>query len=172
MNHWFYYVIIKWVIDMGFDELLKELDENLIVNKVEKSGGTLYIYCDIDHTVAKCKYCGMESSSVHSRYTRTVSDLPIQEYQVKLIITVPKYFCINEKCHHKTFAYILPFAEGNSLRTKRLDAHIYEMGIRNSSLETKKQLSKSHISVSNSTVLRLIKKKQNPSSTTGRKIYL
>lgn len=156
---------------MGFDELLKELDKNLTINKVEKCGGVLYIYCGIGHIVAKCKYCGMESSSVHSRYTRTVSDLPIQEYQVKLVITVPKYFCTNKKCRHKTFAYVLPFADGNSLRTKRLDAHIYQMGIRNSSLETKKQLSQGHISVSNSTVLRVIKKKHNPSSTTGQKTY-
>ncbi len=98
---------------MGFDELLKGLDENLIVNKVEKSGEVIYIYCDIDHTVDKYKYCGMENPSIHSRYTRKISDFPIQEYQVKFIITVPKYFCTNKKCDYKTFAYILPFSDGD-----------------------------------------------------------
>lgn len=156
---------------MGFDELLKELDENLIIRKIEKSGRLLYIYCDIDHTVVKCKYCGMESHSIHSKYTRTISDLPIQEYQVRLIVTVPKYFCINEKCPHKTFAYMLPFADVNSLRTKRLDSYIYQMGIKNSSLETEKQLSNTHISVSNSAILRIVKKKQNLSSIMRQKTY-
>ena len=62
---------------MELDVLLKELDENLTINRVEKSGKALYIYCDINCTVAKCKYCGMESHSVHSRYIRTISDLPL-----------------------------------------------------------------------------------------------
>lgn len=133
---------------MELDVLLKELDENLIINRVEKSGKALYIYCDINCTVAKCKYCGMESHSVHSRYIRTISDLPIQDYQVKLVITVPKFFCANERCSHKTFAYLIPFAASNSLRTKRLDDYIYRVGMKNSSLEAEKQISDSHVSVS------------------------
>lgn len=156
---------------MGFDELLKELDRNLIISKVEKSDGTLYIYCDIGDTAAKCKYCGMESHSVHSRYLRTVSDLPIREYRVKLVITVPKFFCTNKKCHHKTFAYPLLFVGENSLRTKRLDEHIFQMGIKNSSLETERLLANSHILVSNSTILWVVKKKQCPPSIMGQKTY-
>lgn len=77
---------------MELNELLKELDTNLSIRKIEKSDKILYLYCDIDCTIAKCKYCGTESHSVHSKYTRTISDLPIQNYQVKLIITVPKFF--------------------------------------------------------------------------------
>ena len=149
---------------MELDVLLKELDENLTINRVEKSGKALYIYCDINCTVAKCKYCGMESHSVHSRYIRTISDLPIQDYQVKLVITVPKFFCANERCSHKTFAYLIPFAASNSLRTKRLDDYIYRVGMKNSSLEAEKQISDSHVSVSNNTILRIIKKKRNQSS--------
>lgn len=77
---------------MELNELLKELDTNLVIRKIEKSDKTLYLYCDIDCMIVKCKYCDMESHSVHSKYTRTISDLPIQSYQVKLIITVPKFF--------------------------------------------------------------------------------
>lgn len=77
---------------MELNELLKELDTNLVIRKIEKSDKTLYLYCDIDCMIVKCKYCGTESHSVHSKYTRTISDLPIQNYQVKLIITVPKFF--------------------------------------------------------------------------------
>lgn len=159
------HVIIKWVNGMGLDELLKELDENLTISRVEKSGRVLYLYCVINCSVAKCKYCGAESQSVHSRYVRTISDLPIQNYQVKLVITVPKFFCTNEICCHKTFAYPIPFAPANSLRTKRLDDYIYQVGMKNSSLEAEKQISGSYVSVSNNTILRIIKKKQTQSST-------
>lgn len=143
---------------MELNDLLKELDKNLTISKVEKSDRVLYIHCDINCTVTKCKYCGMESYSVHSRYIRTISDLPIQDYQVKLVITVPKFFCTNKACHHKTFAYQLPFAAANSLRTRRLDHFIYQVGMRHSSLEAEKQISNSHVSVSNNTILRIIKK--------------
>lgn len=114
--------------------------------------------CDIDCTIVKCKYCGTESHSVHSKYTRTISVLPIQNYQVKLIITVPKFFCTNEKCSHKTFAYPIPFADKNSLRTNRMDDYIYQIGMKSSSLDAEKQISGSHVSVSNNTILRIIKK--------------
>lgn len=156
--------MIKWVNVMELDALLKELDENLSISRVEKFGGILYIYCDINCMVAKCKYCGTESHSVHSRYIRTISDLPIKNYQVKLVITVPKLFCANKRCCHKTFAYPIPFATANSLRTKRLDDYIYRVGMKSSSLDAEKQIFDSHVSVSNNTILRIIKKKQNQSS--------
>ena len=138
--------------------MLEELDENLAISRVEKLGKVLYIYCDLNGTVANCKYCGMESHSVHSKYIRTISDLPIQDYQVKLVIIVPKFFCANERCSHKTFAYPIPFAAANTIRTKRLDDYIYRIGMKNSSLEAEKLISDSHVSVSNNTILRIIKK--------------
>lgn len=69
---------------MELDPLLKELDENLAINRVEKPGKVLYIYCILNCNVANCKYCGIESRSDHSKYIRTISDLPIQDYQIKL----------------------------------------------------------------------------------------
>lgn len=143
---------------MELNDLLKDLDKNLIISKIEKSDRILYIHCDINCTVVKCKYCGMESHSIHSNYIRTISDLPIQGYQVRLVVTVPKFFCTNERCRYKTFAYPLPFAASNSLRTKRLDDYIYQVGMKNSSLDAQKQISGSHVSVSNNTILRIIKK--------------
>ena len=143
---------------MELDTLLKELDENLDINSVEKRGKILHIYCVLSCTVAKCKYCDMVSHSAHSKYIRTISDLPIQDYQVKLVITVPKFFCTNERCSHKTFAYPISFVAANSKRTKRLDDYIYRIGMKNGSLEAKKQIPDSHVSVSNNTILRIIKK--------------
>ncbi len=82
----------RWHLDVTFREdgnhtLEKQASYNLnIMRKV------LYLYCVINCSVAKCKYCGAESQSIHSWYVRTISDLPIQDYQVKLVITVSKFF--------------------------------------------------------------------------------
>ena len=143
---------------MELDELIKELDSKLVVTGKETKDDIMYIYCETKKQTTKCKYCGEESQSVHSVYTRTISDLPIQKYKVKLVITVKKYFCNNPKCNHTTFAEPLNFVEKNALRTKRLDDYIKEVGLKNSSIEAKNQITNSHVEISNNTILRILKK--------------
>ena len=50
--------------------------------------------------------------------------------------------------------------EENALRTKRLDEYINEVGLKNSSVEAKKQITNTHVQISNNTILRIIKKKK------------
>lgn len=143
---------------MELDELIKELDKKLVVTRKEIKDGIMYIYCETKKQSTRCKYCGEESENVHSVYTRTISDLPIQKYKVKLVITVKKYFCNNPKCNHTTFAEPLDFVEKNALRTKRLDEYIKEVGLKNSSIEARNQITNSHVEISNNTILRILKK--------------
>ena len=145
---------------MELNDLIKELDKKLEVVRKEVKDDVMYIYCETQKQPTKCKYCGKESEGVHSVYTRIISDLPIQKYKVKLVIKVKKYFCNNSKCDHTTFAEPLDFVEKNALRTKRLDEYINEVGLKNSSIEAKKQITNSHVQISNNTILRIIKKKK------------
>ena len=145
---------------MELDELIKELDSKLVVTGKEIKDDIMYIYCETKKQSTKCKYCGQESQNVHSIYIRTISDLPILKYKVKLVITVKKYFCNNPKCKHTTFAEPLDFVEKNALRTKRLDEYINEVGLKNSSIEARNQITSSHVKISNNTILRIIKKKK------------
>ena len=148
---------------MELDELVKELDNKLEVTRKEIKDDIMYIYCETKQQSTKCKYCGEESENVHSVYTRTISDLPIQKYKVKLVIIVKKYFCNNPKCNHTTFAEPLDFVEKNALRTKRLDEYIKEVGLKNSSIEARNQITNSHVEISNNTILRILKKRKNHS---------
>lgn len=146
---------------MELDELIQELDKKLIVTKKEIVDGIMYIYCETEKQKVKCKYCGKQSDSVHSTYIRTISDLPIQKYKVKLVIKVKKYFCNNKKCKKTTFAEPLDFVEKNSLRTKRLDEYINKIGLSTSSIEARKQINATHVDISNNTILRIVKKNKN-----------
>lgn len=103
---------------MELNELIKELDKKLEVTMEEIIEGTMYIYYETKRQNTKCKYCGKESQSVHSTYTRTIADLPIQNYKVKLIITVKKYFCNNDECNYKTFVESLEFVEKECNKNK------------------------------------------------------
>ena len=101
----------------------------------------------------------MKKYIVHTK--RTISDLSIQNYKVKLIINVKKYFCNNNKCKHTTFAEPLEFIEDNAIRTKRLDDCINKIGLKTSSKDAERQIKDTHVNISNNTILRIIKKNEN-----------
>lgn len=146
---------------MEIDEIIKELEQKLIITKKEIVNDVMYIYCETKKQNTECRYCGKETESVHSCYTRTISDLPIQKYKVKLVITVKKYFCFNKKCKHTTFAESLNFVEDHGIQTKRLNNYINNIGLKNSSVEAEKQIKSSHVNISNNTILRIVKKRRN-----------
>ena len=144
---------------MNLNDLIKKLDNDLIVNETKIDNDILYIFCQCEKHEANCPYCNETSSSVHSTYIRTIKDLPIQEYEVKLVITVKKFFCNNENCNHRTFAEKFTFVKEKAVRTKRLDQYIEKIGLRNSSMDTVRDLKDNSINVSVNTVLRIIQKK-------------
>lgn len=53
---------------------------------------------------ASCPRCHALSTRVHSRYTRTVADLPWADYQVFFSIHVRRFFCSNAACTQRIFA--------------------------------------------------------------------
>src|SRR5829696_431391 len=52
---------------------------------------------------AHCPLCGSGSSRVHSRYLRTVSDLPWHGVSVKLDVHVRRFFCDETSCQRRIF---------------------------------------------------------------------
>ncbi len=144
---------------MSIEELIKDLDSKLCVKNYDKHDNTIYITCEKETSESVCPYCGKASNSVHSKYTRTLSDLAIQNKEVKLILITRKFFCLNPKCSHKTFGERYDFVEDKAVRTKRLDDYIINIGLRDNSMDAVRTLKETGINVSNKTVLRIIKKK-------------
>jgi transposase len=72
--------------------------------------------------LARCPACGKRSGRVHSRYTRTLSDLPWQGIPVTVRLCVRRFFCEEANCHRVIFAERLPgLAAHYARRTERLD---------------------------------------------------
>lgn len=107
---------------------------------------------------AICPYCGKKSYNVHSKYIRTIKDLPIQEYKVVLNIETKKFFCKNEKCLSSTFADPLDFVESHSRMTTRLKDKIVDDSKGMSARASKETINKSVAKISDDTILRLLKK--------------
>jgi transposase len=73
-------------------------------------------------STARCPACGKRSARVHSRYTRTLADLPWQGVPVNVHLRVRRFFCNEAACDRAIFAERLPgIAAHYARRTERLD---------------------------------------------------
>src|SRR3712207_9293738 len=52
---------------------------------------------------AACPACAQRATRVHSRYTRTLADLPYGGTAVRLILQVRRFFCHSTTCPRRTF---------------------------------------------------------------------
>lgn len=149
---------------MNLTELIKDLDKNLNVGETKRIENTIYITCEMNTPKSECPYCNEVSNSIHSKYIRTLSDLPIQNNEVKLLLITRKFFCLNQNCKHKTFGERYNFVEPKAVRTNRLIEYINNVGLRDNSMDAVKTLKEAGIKVSSNTVLRIVKKNKNYSN--------
>jgi transposase len=78
----------------------------------------------------RCRLCGRRASRVHSRYERTLADLPWGEYAVVLRLRVRRLFCDNARCERRIFTERLPgIAAPWSRRTARLATRLTSVGL-------------------------------------------
>lgn len=58
--------------------------------------------------IAHCPLCQESTHRIHSRYERTLQDLPCINYTVTLLLQVRKFFCLNAGCQRRIFTERLP----------------------------------------------------------------
>ncbi len=79
-----------------------------------------------------CPSCGRDSSRVHSRYSRTVSDLPWHGVSVELEVRARRFFCDEASCERRIFCERLPYVAARARKTRRLEgallAIVLELG--------------------------------------------
>src|SRR5215211_2594466 len=68
-----------------------------------------------------CPLCGRTSSRVHSRYARTISDLPWHGISVELEVLAKRFFCDEASCERKIFCERLPEVAARARKTVRLE---------------------------------------------------
>jgi transposase len=74
---------------------------------------------------ACCPGCSAPSHHVHSRYARTIRDLPYQGRATTLCLTVRKFFCCNPDCPRTIFCERLPDLASRHARSalRLIDSH-------------------------------------------------
>ena len=140
------------------EELMKKLDKKLKITSYEYIEDILSINLERTNKSAICPHCCKKSTNIHSKYTRTIKDLPIQEYKVILNIETKIFFCKNKKCNTNTFAETFDFIENHSRMTTRLKDRIIQDSKGMSARAAKTTVNNGLAKISDDTILRLLKK--------------
>ena len=78
---------------------------------------------------AACPLCGFKSRRVHSRYERTLADLPWNQVAVRMHLRSRKFFCDNPACKRVVFTEPLPkLAARYARKTLQLQEAFYIIG--------------------------------------------
>lgn len=91
---------------------------------------TITVTLQARRITARCPLCGRRSRRVHSRYERTLADLPWGLHAVTVRLRVRRLFCRNARCARRIFAERLPdLASPWARRTRRLEARLTAVGL-------------------------------------------
>ncbi|MEE4203844.1 MAG: ISL3 family transposase [Halieaceae bacterium] len=97
---------------------------------MEAEAGHLTFSVSSMQTTAQCPLCGRFTQRVHSRYERTLADLPCVHFTLTLLVTVSKFFCPNAECHRRIFTERLPtVAAPWARKTARLVERLQAIGL-------------------------------------------
>ena len=140
------------------EELLKSLDSDLVLIDTVIGEEIIELHARKDTVEETCPYCGAKSKSVHSVYRKTISDLPIQEKMVKIILHKRLFFCRNTDCSRPLFSEMLSFVDRYGRRTNRLTKKIREIAMNMSARSAKKVVNEGISNISDDTILRILKK--------------
>jgi transposase len=116
-----------------------------------------------------CLRCDTPAQRIHSRYERTLADLPWAQYRVQLQLRVRKWFCPHRSCSRRIFTERLPtIAAPWARRTLRLAQRLLTLGV---ALSGKAGVRLGHaweVAVSRNTLLRLLRRQPEPAAPTPR----
>src|SRR5712692_1756605 len=110
--------------------LLLSLPEGLRVEGIELQGAGLAVEVVSIRSSSCCPLCAQASSHVHSRYQRTLRDIPSGGSKVVLHLWVRKFFCRTPDCPRRIFTERLPtFVEPWAQVTMRLFEAVQAIGL-------------------------------------------
>ncbi len=114
-----------------------------------------------------CPVCRCSTQRIHSRYERTVADLPWAQFRVRLQVRVRKFFCANTRCARRIFTERLPQVVAPwARRTLRLTRALEHLAVALGGAAGARLSQQLGMGTSRNTVLRLLRRLPLPSLCT------
>jgi transposase len=113
--------------------------------------------------LVSCPVCRFPTQRVHSRYARTVADLPWGSWRVVLDLGVRKFFCANGRCPRRIFTERLaPLVAPWARRTQRLAYWLAHIAVALGGTAGARLSRRLGLSISRNTLLRLLRRLPMP----------
>lgn len=136
----------------------KGLDPRIIVDSIDLTNGVYHAICHLRKTKVFCPCCNKQTKSIHSSFTHTFYDIPVQNKPVLITLKKNKYICRNKDCSCKTFSDKTDFISPKGRKTKRLIMNIVNLNKDLSSIQTSKDIEPMGIIAKKSAICNYIKK--------------
>jgi transposase len=134
---------------------------------LEPAQPTITITLHARQTTARCPLCGRRSKRIHSRYERTLADLPWGEYAVTIRLSIRRLFCGNDRCERRIFAERLPGVRAPWARkTTRLAGRLTAVGLALGGAAGMRLGRKLGLAASRNTLPRLVRRAPLPAMVT------
>jgi transposase len=137
----------------------------LILDRIERDADRFRMSVHIEQDPV-CPLCGQVSRSRHSCYCRCLQDFPWQGVSVQLWATVGRFRCRNHACPRKIFCERLPgVARVYARQSDRASEIVRLIGYVSGGLPGQRLLNRLSIATSDDTILRRVRQKPIPESS-------
>ncbi len=141
-----------------------EAPEGLTVEAIEMSDGQVTVVARSSSQSSSCPRCAAVSGSVHSRYVRTLADLPSHGSAVSLQLRTRRFRCRSISCPVKIFAEQFDPAVAQRFwrRTERLEGIVHHIGLTLGGRPGQRTARRLVLPVSRDTLLRVVRRRAPP----------
>ena len=149
---------------------LKLIPSGLIVDRHEIGTAGIIVHAHGASPTSVCPTCGLPSSSIHSRYGRTLGDLPAHGRRLRVRLAARRFRCRNATCERRVFAerFAPDLIQAHARRTSRLDVLTHAIALALGGRPGERLAGRLSMPVSADTLLRLLRRRATPTPSDVR----
>ena len=149
---------------------LKLAPAGLVVDRHEIGTAGIVVHVHGASPTSACPACGLASSSVHSRYGRTLGDLPAHGRRLGIRLAARRFRCRNAACERRVFTerFAPDLIESRARRTSRLDVLTHAIALALGGRPGERLAGRLSMPVSADTLLRLLRRRAPPTPSNVR----
>ncbi len=143
---------------------LKLAPAGLVVDRHEIGGAGITVHAHSASPTSDCPACGLASSSVHSRYGRSLGDLPAHGRRLGIRLLARRFRCRNAACERRVFTerFGPDLIQAHARRTSRLGVLTHAIALALGGRPGERLAERLSMPVSADTLLRLLRRRATP----------
>ena len=149
---------------------LKLVLSGLLVDRHEIGVDGIVVHAHSASATSACPGCGLPSSSIHSRYKRSLGDLPAHGRRLRIRLTARRFRCRNAACERRVFTerFAPDLIQTHARRTSRLDVLTHAIALALGGRPGERLAGRLSMPVSADTLLRLLRRRAPPTPSDVR----